>query len=110
MIKMACVCVLVLGAACGGSSPTSDCDSAASAICNKLFQCAQTAATQEYGTESGCEAKLQANANCASLTCPAGTTYNGSQFEDCINAVNAESCADATMSPTQCQNLTPVCQ
>ena len=99
----------VLLAACS-SSPTGDCDNAASTLCNKQFQCNQTTAINTWGTESGCEAKTQANWSCATWACPAGKTYDGSQVEACINAYNNLSCANANTVPAECQGLQPACK
>ena len=97
--------VVVLAVACGGGSPTSDCDQAVSVFCNKFFQCAQTQADQTFGTESGCEAKEQLTFNCANQVCPSGTTYDNTDVEACINAYNAD-CSTINTTPAACQNIT----
>ena len=108
IVLLAFAFVLVI-AACGGSSPTSDCNSIASTYCNKYFQCSQSAADQQYGNESACETKIQQSFGCATWACPTGETYNGSEVDSCISAYNSLSCGDISMTPSQCQNLAPAC-
>jgi hypothetical protein len=98
-----------LAAACSGSSPSGDCQNYTNVFCNKYFQCAQTAAIAAYGNESACVTKTQNTLNCAAWACGTGQTYDGSQVEACINAINNESCADATNTPTECMGLAPAC-
>ena len=105
----ACKVVMCVALAACSSSPSGDCDNAMAAYCNKQFQCNQTAAIQAYGTQSGCEAKLEATFSCATWSCPAGKTYDGSQVESCISAYNSLTCANANSTPPQCQNLSPAC-
>ena len=99
---------LVLGgiviSACGSASPTSDCNNVAHTICQRFFTCSATAAAQLYVSESNCETQLQANYNCASLTCPANTTYHDDKVNACISAVNAQTCAD-TSTPPACSGF-----
>jgi len=95
---------------CGSSSPTDDCDNYVSVYCNKYFQCAATAAALLYGNESACETKVRANVNCATWSCAAGTTYDGSQIESCISAYNNLDCANITQTPSQFQNIQPACK
>jgi hypothetical protein len=98
-----------LAAACGGSSPSGDCQNYSNAFCNKFFQCAQSAAITTYGNESACVTKTENTLNCPSWMCSAGQTYDGSQVEACINAINNEDCGSASQTPTECMGLAPAC-
>jgi hypothetical protein len=92
--------VLVV-AACSSATPASDCDRATAAICQKLFQCAATAAAQQYGTESNCEVQFQAASKCATISCSVGTTYHGDKFQTCVNDINALDCSNPN-KPASC--------
>jgi hypothetical protein len=96
---------LVAVVACSGATPTSDCNAASSTICHRIFTCDATAAAKIYVTESNCTTQLEAQYNCASLVCPANTTYHADKVEACINAVNAQTCAD-TSTPPSCSGFT----
>jgi len=102
--------VVVVATACSSPTPTDDCDHFVSVECNKIFQCAETFADQTYGDEAGCETKLRAQFLCDSWSCPSNQTYDGSAVESCVNALDGESCADATQLPPQCQNIGPACR
>ena len=92
--------------ACSGGSPSSDCNNFVSVLCQKLFQCAATAAATLYGNEAACETKVSQQYNCSAFACPSNTTYHGAQFEQCTSEINAESCANAQNTPSSCQGIT----
>ena len=73
-------------------------------ICHRFFVCDATLAAKTYVTESNCSTTLEAQYNCASLVCPANTTYHNDKVNACINAVNAQTCADTT-TPVACQGF-----
>jgi len=95
---------VVLVSACGSASPVDDCDHVAQVSCQRFFKCDATAAAQLYVTEDHCETQLQQTFNCASLVCPANTTYHNDKVNACTAAINAQSCAD-TSNPPACQGF-----
>ena len=109
---------LVLAAAligCGGSGnnntsdPVAACKSVFSTLCNKLFQCNSSGATQVYGSASACASSLSAGCSSGNASCPSGTSYNASNASTCINDYGNESCTDVTngVTPASCSK---VCQ
>ena len=82
------------------SSPSSDCDSAFSAFCQKIFQCAATAAATQYGTEANCEKQYQTA--CTNLACTGGTTYHADKLNTCKDQINAIDCSNP-QTPAACQ-------
>jgi hypothetical protein len=99
------IALVTSGVACSSATPTSDCTRLTQVACQKYFQCAATAASQQYGNEANCETQLSATFNCATLSCPSGTTYNPAPTEQCINDINNETCAQATALPGSCNGL-----
>ncbi len=95
---------IVIVSACSGATPVSDCNHVAQTICQRFFQCSATLAAQTYVSESNCETQLENNYNCASLVCPANTTYHDDKVNACLSAVNAQTCAD-TSTPPSCSGF-----
>ena len=95
---------LIAVSACSGATPASDCNRVSETICHRAFTCSATQAAQLYVTESNCVTQWEAQLNCASLVCPANTTYHDDKVNACISAVNAQTCADTT-SPPACQGF-----
>jgi hypothetical protein len=97
---------VVIVSACS-SSPSSDCSSALAAFCQKYFQCAATAAAQQYGTESACEKQFQTT--CANLACTGTTTYHSDKIDTCRDQINAIDCSNP-QTPAACNiSATDVC-
>lgn len=107
--------VIALGTvfACGSASPESQCESAVSTTCQKLFQCLDSATLQTmgYASEGDCETKQKAQDNCANATaqCAAPKVYNSSAADQCLSGLQSMSCDDlkAGKTPPVCQQ---VCQ
>jgi hypothetical protein len=95
---------VVIVSACSGATPVSDCNHVAQVSCQRFFKCDATTAAQVYVTESNCETQIENTYNCASLVCPANTTYHDDKVNACISAVNAQTCAD-TSNPPACQGF-----
>ena len=86
------VSLSVLLSACGGSdtsNPVAACNSFASALCSKATSC------NVSGVTSACATNVSAALNCAQAACTSGT-FNSSAANQCISAINALSCTDAT--------------
>ena len=67
----------------------------------------------QYGNEAACESQMAHDWNCATASCPAHTTYDGSQHaNECIDALNLLSapgdaepygpCSINNRAPDQC--------
>jgi hypothetical protein len=95
---------VVVFSACGSASPNDDCNHVMQTICQRAFTCDATAAAKLYVTQSNCETTLEAQYSCAALVCPANTTYHNDKVNACLNAVNAQTCADTT-SPPSCSGF-----
>lgn len=111
---LAALAVVIALAGCGGSSastsdPATACKSLFTTVCNKLFQCNPTGAAQAYGSSSACASSLSAgcNSTSGSGSCPAGTSYNASNANTCINDYGNESCADMNggVTPASCSKV-----
>jgi hypothetical protein len=72
--------------------------------CQRYFTCDATAAAKLYVTETNCETQFESTYNCASLVCPANTTYHDDKVNTCLSAVNAQTCAD-TSTPPSCSGF-----
>jgi hypothetical protein len=76
---------------CGSDNPTTPsaaCDAIAVAVCDKEYACQPALA----GTASGCAAAAETEENCATSSCPVGTTFNSSNAATCLSAINNGSC------------------
>ncbi len=100
---------IVIVTACSGApgSPADACNQAMASVCNKIYSCIDTQTIQTtlgYTSQSDCTIKLQAQYNCANLTCPQGKTYNSTNASTCINDINTEACNQMANVPTPCLN------
>lgn len=92
----AAAAALFVFAACSGapSNPTDFCNQVSQVVCHRIFDCALGTAQTLYGTEDDCRTKFEANLNCGTAQCPAGTTYNPTNAQTCIDDLNGEACTD----------------
>ena len=95
---------------CSGApgSPADACNEAMATICAKIYSCvdAQTIKTTlGYTSQSDCQVKLQAQANCANQTCGQGRTYNSANAQTCINDINTEACNQTGTQPPSCSQI-----
>jgi hypothetical protein len=95
---------VVFVSACSSATPASDCNHLAQVSCQRYFTCDATAAAKLYVTETNCETQFESTYNCASLVCPANTTYHDDKVNTCLSAVNAQTCAD-TSTPPSCSGF-----
>jgi hypothetical protein len=112
--------VIVLGGlvGCGGDdglSPAAACSQAASAACQKLYQCLTEPERMAAGlpaTEAACVTEFEADQGCAAMTemnaCDTGETYHSDQAQHCIHEFQALDC-EAVRSGMIDEN-TPACQ
>jgi hypothetical protein len=105
---------LLVGACSGNdtSSPAAACNSLANTLCNKLSSCNLLGST----TVAACISGAEAAASCATLTCPAGKSFNSGAASQCLSDLGNESCTDVgnQVLPTSCQAIengsTAACQ
>jgi hypothetical protein len=107
-VVIASVVVLVSAAACSSGPATAPdaCYQVLSSGCQKLFACVDAPTIQQtlgYTSQDDCATKLQAQANCSATTCPAGTTFDSSLAQKCLDDINALACADAQTTPQSCK-------
>jgi hypothetical protein len=101
------LCASVAFAGCGSSSDTSSpsaaCNSISSASCNKAYSCNSSLP----GNATTCTTAAEAEAGCATLTCPTGKVFSSSQASQCLSDINSESCADVNneVVPVSCDNI-----
>jgi hypothetical protein len=82
--------------ACGSSTdPVSACKTVIEIFCNKDFQCYPNESQILYGSLSNCVSTRQA-ASCtaAQANCPAGTSFNSSKADQCVEGYRNWSCTD----------------
>jgi len=84
----------------GGNSAAKDlCNQSAVATCEKDFTCGGAQALTDHGYASVSDCTKQMQADCANVTCPAGTTYHADQAQNCLNETKAQSCPDFVNNP-----------
>jgi len=119
MLKVAAFCLgsslFILGA-CGGNSPQDECNKIANVACSKLFQCVDSATIKAqlgFTSQSECVTTYQGTLKCSTAkdTCPAGTTYNGSAADVCVNDYNNLACNQVATgtTPVSC-SANAICQ
>ncbi len=90
---------------CGGvSTPQDACRGLFSATCQKEFACYDASTLDPllgYSSESDCVTKSEAN--CSTVACPQGTTFDSAMANACINDINAETCDQALGTPSSCK-------
>lgn len=91
------VSALALTSACSGSnnsgssgSGSGDCNSVATAECNKLEQCAPVLIKQGYGDVKTCIART--TLDCKTFTAWPGASWSSAQFAACSSAVSQADC------------------
>ena len=108
------VCLAVGLVGCGSSSgtPAQACDSLASAICTRAFQCDPNAAADYGGTVSSCISQVQSGIGCSSISCSAGQTFNSGAANSCVNDVGSLACSEfiPPATPTYPTICSSVCQ
>ena len=93
---------------CGGSSPTPQdtCNQVMAAMCQRMSDCGQLGTT----SVADCTKSMQAN-NCSStaisLACPAGSTFQPSEAQKCIDEQRSQSCTDlgSGVEPDACTQV-----
>jgi len=99
-LVVALVALAPLG--CGSDNPTTPsaaCNAVAVAVCDKEYACQPTLP----GTASGCAVAAETEENCATSSCPTGTTFNSSNAATCLSAINNGGCSFSL--PDTCSEL-----
>jgi|GEM_PF-4376050 len=97
---MAGLCLLAVGCSSGTADPVSACKTIASTGCDALASCNKL----NGFTVAQC---IQANeASCPTAKCPAGTTFDSSAADGCVEAIRTEDCTDlGSFTPPSCLAL-----
>jgi len=113
-VSLAFGVVVASAFACSGSSPADECNKIVQTTCDRLFECLDqaTLTTLGYSSEADCDTKLGAQTNCANAqsSCPAGTTYNGSMADQCVNDYKALTCDQLKTAGSTPASCSKVCQ
>lgn len=80
-----------------GPSVTQACDDFATAVCSQLSKCTPFALQVAYGDMSTCQ--MRAAISCPSALGATGTKMTTSDLEQCVQAINAETCDEALDNP-----------
>lgn len=93
---------LLVVPACSSTSPTQACTDVATAVCNKVAQCASAVVTSIYGDPATCATRTESACNAALAVTNTGDSAGN--VEDCAKAYATISCTDAldNNTPSQC--------
>jgi hypothetical protein len=101
-LRLALVAAVALTAGCGGSDASSSasmlCKAEIAVLCNRTFTCPGLAEMQTMWTsEDDCNAQSAPSCD-GPTTCVSGT-YHADKDQQCLDAMNAVTCADLAADP-----------
>ena len=106
--------IVVLSAACGGSSASGGCEAYVAAYCQKTFRCSASDAQRTYTTEAGCRSAVSAELGCNALSsnpCADGQKLDTGRLEQCVNDTNDQDCVSfAQATPASCEGDLVACR
>jgi len=103
--RLVAATLAVLATACGGTTLASLCERTAKVNCQKLYECAPSAAAQQgFTSEADCVTKTQAQINCAAYDTISCTGLDLGPYNTCLDDLSKTACT-ATTQPASCMGL-----